>query len=952
MPLQTRIIRGMKLKKILNIFIGLCVVSGLALGGYVWYLASNLPTIITVEDYKPLVVSKVYDVNGEEIGEFFREKRIIVPYEKIPKHVVQAFLAAEDSSFFEHGGINFTAIFRAMIANIKAGRKVQGGSTITQQVAKSLLLTPEKTYTRKIKEAFLAWDMEEHLSKEEILFLYLNQIYLGQGAYGVEAAAESYFRKTVDQLTVEEAAILAGLPQAPSRYSPTRNPDRAKARQKYVLSRMADEGFISESQMQELVKLPIKVYFRLNYKEVAPYYLETIRQYLVEEIGETAVLDEGIQIYTGLRKQDQLAANKSLQEGLRQVDKRQGFRGPIDNLQDPAEIQKFLEKTKKQAINEIKNFIVILESGELEKEDDFKLAYTISASEELETEEVKEEEEVNPLPYYLKLGDLTKGIVTRVDDKWGIVEVNVAETRGLIDFESMKWARKPNPEFRSWEDEISKPSEALKPGDIIEVRVSNDQFSSREINKRLRKLRQRQKDKYERPEELPDFKAYLHLELEQEPIAEAGLIAFDINTQDIVAMVGGFDFAKSQFNRTLQAARQTGSAFKSIVFGAALDKGYTPASVIVDSPIVYEEKVITETESGEETEEIRKWKPHNYSEKFTGDILFRKALIKSMNIPTVKILDDIGVDWVAEYSRRLGIFSPLNMDLSLGLGSSSATLYEMTKTFATFGRNGKRIRPKLLQKVTTANGEILLEEKSLDERFRDEIAQLDLEFEEKRERFFEEKKAAEEAKLEAEALAAQNGEPIEETETVNTEKTAKEILAEMRRKRRPDFYFEDPEQLVDPRTAYLTTTLLTGVVEEGTGRRAKSLGRPTAGKTGTTNGFYDAWFIGYTANIATGVWVGFDDEKSLGKSETGAMSALPIWLDFMKAAHEDLRVKSFPVPKGIVFANIDSETGGLATARSRDYIRQAFIEGTEPSKSTQSIDSEDEKELLKEDLVN
>lgn len=939
----------MNIKKIFNYFVGLCVVCGLGLGGYVWYLANNLPQIITVEDYKPLVVSKVYDIDGKEIGEFFREKRIIVPYERIPKHVVHAFLAAEDSSFFDHAGINPTAIFRAMIANIKAGRKVQGGSTITQQVAKSLLLTPEKTYTRKIKEAFLALDMERNLSKEEILFLYLNQIYLGQGAYGVEAAAETYFRKTVEDLTIAEAAILAGLPQAPSRYSPTRNPSRAKSRQKYVLGRMEDEEFITKQQQTDFINFPLKVHFRRDYKEIAPYYLETIRQFLVEEIGEKAVLDEGIQIYTGIRTKNQVGANQALKEGLRQVDKRQGYRGPLKNIQDPAETQKFLEKTKKIALNKIKDFITILPDGTTEKEEDFKL--TDSLDQELATDDEKKKIEYNTLPYYFKVGDLTKGVVTRIDEKWGLVEVRVAETRGLISMETMKWARKPKPELRSWEDEISKPSEALKLGDVIEVRITNSRFRSNDINKKLRELRRKQKKDYERPEELPEFTAFLQLELEQEPIAEAGLISFDINTQDIVAMVGGYDFKKSQFNRTLQAARQTGSSFKSIVFGAALDKGYTPSTVIVDSPIVYEEKVITESEDGETSEEVRKWKPHNYSEKFSGDILFRKALIKSMNIPTVKILDDVGVDWVAEYSRRLGIFSPLNMDLSLGLGSSSVTLYEMTKVFATFGRNGKRLRPKLLHKVTTASGEIVLEEKSLDERFRDEIAQLDLEFQEKAERHNEAIEAEKQALLEAEANGNLDEDSSEENEEIKP-KSTKEILAEMRKKRKPDFYFDDPDQLVDPRTAYLTTTLLAGVVEEGTGRRAKALGRPTAAKTGTTNGFYDAWFIGYSANIATGVWVGFDNEKSLGKSETGAMSALPMWIEFMKLAHEELPAKSFPVPPGIVFANIDTETGGLASARSKKVVRQAFREGTEPAKGTQNIDEEDEKELLKEDLVN
>lgn len=924
----------MKNKKILNYFIGLSVFGLVAVISYIIYLTNNLPKIITVEDYHPLVVSKIYAKDGKQIGEFYRERRIIVPYDKIPVQLIHAFIAAEDSSFFDHGGINFTAIFRAAIANLKAGKRVQGGSTITQQVAKSLLLTPEKTYTRKIKEAVLAYRMEANLSKEEILYLYLNQIYLGQGAYGVEAAAQTYFQKSVDKLNIEEMAILAGLPQAPSRYSPTRHPERAKNRQKYVLNRMAEEEYITPDQAKELIHKPVLVYKRENYDEVAPHYVETLRQYLVETLGENKVLDEGIQIYTGLDYDAQVAARKSLQDGLRELDKRQGYRGPQENISDPEKVNAFLKKIKRTLYRKAFPTITILEDGRVEDE----IEENIDLNAKIE--EPKDKENKNLLNY-LSIDDLTEAIVTKIDDKWGLVYVRFGESQGLIDMESMKWARKPNPEVRHYQDEISKPSDALKEGDIIEVRIVNDRFSSNEISKKLAELKRQNRKDFKQPEDLPNFDAFLHLHLEQEPIAEAGLISFDINTDEIIAMVGGYDYKKSQFNRTIQAARQPGSSFKSIIFASALDKGYTPSTVIVDSPIVYEEKVLNE--EGEETDEVKKWKPLNYSEKFSGDILFRRVLIESKNIPTVKILQDVGVNWVSDYAKRLGIFSPMNHDLSLALGSSSVTLYEMTKVFSQFAKNGLRIRPKMLQKVTDIKGNVLIEEVSLDERFKEEIAKLDESFEEKRNNFLEELKKLKEQNVEKEA----NGEIPPEHEN-----SKESIIAKLKKKKHPDFFYDNPDQLIDPKTAYLTTTLLQGVIQEGTGRRAKALGHPAAGKTGTTNGSYDAWFVGYTAHIATGVWVGFDNERTLGVGEGGGVAALPIWLEYMKSAHQNRLIKNFPVPQGIVFANIDTDNGDLASAKSKSVVRQAFREGLEPTKKSGGIDSVDDKDLFKEDLVD
>ncbi|MCB0406878.1 MAG: transglycosylase domain-containing protein, partial [Bdellovibrionales bacterium] len=681
----------------------------------------DLPQIITVDDYRPLLVSEVYDRNGVKIGEFFREKRILAPYEQIPEHLVQAFISAEDSSFFEHDGLNFIAIFRAMVANIRAGRKVQGGSTITQQVARSLLLSSEKTYTRKIKEAVLARRMEDHLSKKEIMYLYLNQIYLGQGAYGVGAAAEIYFRKPVQELTVAESALLAGLPQAPSRYSPIYNPSSAKARQRYVLTRMAEEGYITQADAETNINTPLQVYVRKNYKEEAPYFIETVRQLLVEKLGEVEVLDKGIKVYTGLDINKQREAQLQVQNSLRDLDKRQGFRGPTNNIIDAEEVAKFLLDTRDKLLDELSPVRVIQPDGSIDDKGPLNL-----------TGKNENGETLPSLPDYVNIDQIIDGVVTDVNDEWGLVTVRFAEGKGLIDIESMEWARKPDPKKSSQWDKIDKPSLALKKGDIIQVRPIAKTFRSSRVDKMLSELKQKKGKNYERPETLPEFDEFAELLLEQEPVAQGSLISFDQNTEDVLAMVGGYDFEKSEFNRTLQAARQTGSAFKAIVYASAMDKNYTPATPILDAPVVFEEE--KQVDEGQENvdPEITKWKPSNHGKKFSGEVLFRNALIKSMNIPTVKIIEDIGVDWVEQYARRLDIFSPLNHDFTLALGSSGVTLYEMTKAFSIFGRLGKALHPILIQKVENNSGQQIHDKITLDERFAKELTPLHEEFEKKR----------------------------------------------------------------------------------------------------------------------------------------------------------------------------------------------------------------------------
>jgi len=906
----------MKIKKVIAVLGGLAFVGAAAVGIALLIVSSTLPNLITIEDYKPLLVSNVYSNSGEKIGEFFRERRVVVPYEQIPPLLVRSFIAAEDSSFFEHSGVNFFAIFRAFVANLRAGRTVQGGSTITQQVAKSLLLTSEKTYIRKLKEVLLAYRMEKHLTKDQIMYLYLNQIYFGQGAYGVAMAAETYFRKQLKDLTVPEMAILAGLPQAPSRYTPVRNPTASKDRQRYVLNRMAEEGFITSDEAKKYVKEPVVVFMRESYQDKAPYFLETVRQFLVNSagVGEKAVLDEGLNINTGLDLEKQQVAQKSVQMGLRELDKRQGYRGAAQNLTDSQEIAQFLLETRDQLI------------------DDYLPMRTLTADGKALPE--KEPLNLNPkpgssnLPEYIRTGTLTKGIVTKVDDQWGLVTVRFAENVGLIDLETMKWARKPNPNVLSRFEEITKPSAALKTGDVVMITVVSDKFQSERIRDLINK--EKKKNKKYQPKDLPDFTKYVELNLEQDPTVEGALIAFDLETSNLISMVGGYEFVqnKNEFNRTIQAVRQTGSAFKPIVYAAALDTNFNPASTIIDAPVVYEEEgQLDENKDLSKVErDIKKWKPSNYSEKFSGEILFRNALIKSLNIPTIKILEKVGVANTAMYARRLGIFSPLNMDATLGLGSSGVTLYELTKVFAHFARLGRRLRPQIISSVLDRSGTKLVENISLDQRFEEQIQAVEKEFEEKR------------------AALSMTDTP-KDPNIPDSNKPA-----ENEQGKKSKLFFNDPDQLIAPQTAYLMTSLLRGVVEEGTGQRAKALGRPSAGKTGTTNGYYDAWYVGYTPQIVTGVWVGSDKERTLGRGETGASSALPIWLEYMKEAHKKLPEKNFAVPNDIVFVNIDNETGNLASASSKSVVRQPFLEGTEPKATTEDTKSNEEN-FYKEDLA-
>ena len=759
---------GRILFRIFLLFVLICTVTGgLAAAGLYYYISRDLPKISSLKDYHPPIISTVYADDGRKIGEFFNERRIVVPLTDIPDMLIKAFVAAEDSRFYTHQGIDLLSIARAFIKNIEAGSIVQGGSTITQQVTKSFLLTPEKSYTRKMKEAILAYRIEKALNKGDILYLYLNQIYLGHGAYGVEAAAENYFGKTARDMNLAECAMLAGLPQAPSRYSPFKYPDRAKQRQIYVLNRMVEEGYITNIEATEAITTKLDIRPRRNwYIEEVPFYTEYVRQYIEKKYGAEALYNDGLQIYTAVNIDMQRIARKEVEKGLLDLDKRQGYRGPLQHLA-PEAIEAFVQDLQKQ------------------------WAETVPEA-----------------------GQTVTGVVVQVSNGDKTVAVRLGGGQGIIDIADMDWARKPNPEVAYHAKMIKQPGDALQSGDVVLVRLKGRRDDSDLWN----------------------------LALEQVPKAQGALLCIEAETGNVKSMVGGRDFRENQFNRALQSRRQPGSAFKPIIYAAAIDKGYTPATVVIDSPIVFKDR-----------EQDFKWKPKNYGEKFYGPTLLRQALAKSRNVITIKIVQDIGIDYVMDYAHKLGITSTLNRDLSMALGSSGVSLFELVSAYSVFTNHGFRVTPCFVTRVLDRNGNEL-------------------------EKFTPAK-----------------------------------------------------EKVIDPSTAFIMTSLLEGVVQDGTGWRAKALNRPVAGKTGTTNDLYDAWFMGFTPEYTAGVWVGFDEEASLGQFETGSKAASPIWVGFMEQILADKPVQVFQVPEGVVFTQIDAMTGLLPVTESPKTIFECFKEGTVPT---------------------
>ena len=774
-----------KILKWIAIFGMICIAGALAaMAGLYFYFASDLPQISTLKDYRPPVITTVYDKENRKIAEFFNQRRIVIELKEMPEALVNAFIAAEDARFYEHEGIDFHSIVRAFFKNLEAGRIVQGGSTITQQVAKSFFLTPERSYTRKLREAILAYRIDKRFSKEQILFLYLNQIYLGHSAYGVEAAARSYFDKPAEELSIAECAMLAGLPQAPSRYSPHQHRELAKQRQIYVLNRMQQEGMISRAAKNKAIEQKLEIQPRQNlYLEKVPYYTEHVRQMLIENYGREKVYTGGLKVYTAVDMDMQEKGRQAVREGLRELDKRQGYRGPIRHL-SPEKIESFTKDIQKRI----------------------------------------DEDPLQP-------GRRIKGVVIEVDDSADSVLLRIGSARGRLELADMRWARKPDPTVHHSRARVKDPGDVLDAGDVVLLRIKKEKTDA----------------------------DIWPVALDQTPKVQAALLCIETGSGHVQTMIGGRDFSDSQFNRAIQSRRQPGSAFKPVIYAAALDKGYTPATVIFDSPIVFKD-----------TEHDFTWKPKNYDKTFHGPTLFRTGLIKSRNIITVKILRDIGIDYVIEYARKLGIESELDRDLSLALGSSGMSLLEIVRAYSVFANQGRQIDPQFITRIEDRDGNVIFEKQP------------------------------------------------------------------------------EKRRTIDKSTAYIITHLLKEVVQSGTGWRVKALNRPVAGKTGTTNNLNDAWFVGYTPRYVTGVWVGFDQEQTLGKKETGSRAASPIWLDFMKAILSGKSEKIFPVPDNVVFTKIDLETGLLPIPESEHTVYECFKEGTAPEKKTQPPDAVDSDEFYKQ----
>src|SRR5512133_1462272 len=800
----------------------------LAVGGYL-YFSRGLPEIPSVAEYRPPIISEMISSDGQIAGEFFDERRKVVPYERIPKRVIQAFIASEDQHFFEHGGVDWLGTLRAAVTTYVLRRRVQGGSSITQQTAKAVLISAEgfqegtkKSLRRKLRELILARRLESAFSKEQILWMYLNGVYLGHHSYGVQAAAENYYRKNVEDLTLEEAALIAGLPQAPSRYSPFSRPEAAKERRRYVLRRMQEEGMITAEERKRAAEAEVKVFGVDDvFRETAPFYVEHARRYVVDRYGNERLLGDGLRVELAMDLEKQRAAQAALLRGLMEVDHRQGYNGPGARV-----------------------------AGEERRALAARLARTWPAGS-------------------IAVGNYVVGIVASVDDKGGAAEVEVGGNRGLLPISGMRWARKPNPEVSYSDSLISRPSTALKTGDVVLLRrVTREELAKRETELAVG-----------RAKDVPQ--ADLLFSLEQDPKLQGALVSVDAWSGYVVAVVGGYDFEASEFNRAFQACRQPGSAFKPVVYSAAIEKlDFTPATILTDAPIVFRD-------------DESSWKPQNYGEEVKGDVTVRTALINSMNIPAVKTAEALivkeGSTALADWAKQLGITTPVKQELGSALGSSCVNLWELTNVYALFARYGDRRGSAFVKRVLDRDGRVLEDHAD----WRDPWMPL------------------------SERLAAG--------------------LVEVSRPR---------EQAMDPRTAYTLVHLMREVATVGTGARAARLGKPAAGKTGTTNDSFDTWFMGFTHDLATGVWLGYDiNETPLARGETGGHASLPIWLDYMRDALRDRPQPEFTPPPGMVLVRIDPDTGKPVESGG---VVEPFKEGSEPKRDDAAQPKVDAQRLIME----
>ena len=724
-----------------------------------WAFSNKLPDYKFLKSYKPPVSSKVYSGDGELVRDFSTEKRIFIPYKAIPTIVINSFLSAEDKNFFSHPGVDAKGVIRAVInniSNIASSKRLEGASTITQQVAKNFLLTNELSFNRKIKEAILAFRIERALSKKRILELYLNQIYLGEGSYGVASASLEYFDKPISDLNYEEAALLAALPKAPSRYNPYKNIELAKFRRDLVLKNLFENNYIKKKDYEKFIKNKILLQKRKKiFLEDARYYVEDIRKDVIDKLGFDSVYKQGLNINTPINLNLQKIATKSLRDGLVDYDKRRGWRGPV---------------LKKTNINDWPNN---LDKIRLEKSINWELA-----------------------------------IIKKIDKF--LVEIETEKKiKGKIKYQNISWTKK---EF----------SELFGIGDVVYVEKIKDNIFA----------------------------------LRQLPNVNGGIVVMDPFTGRVLALSGGFSFKKSEFNRATQAARQPGSAFKPFIYALALENGYTPSTLILDAPLVLEQGA-----------DLKMWKPENYGKKFYGASTLRMGLEKSRNLMTVRIAQDLGLKKIVNFSKQLAIYDNPNELLSISLGSAETTLLKLTSAYSSFVNGGKLIKPIMIDRIQDSEGNTILNN--------------------------------------------------EKRTCVNCSQLS--FLSESYPEIKDDFL-----QIFSAETAYQMTSILEGVVQNGTGKKLKDLNLDLGGKTGTTNGNTDAWFIGFTSKLAIGAYVGSDNPRSLGKYETGAKTALPIFKSFVKNAVNKEEARPFKVANNILMMVIDPITGKKAETQSKKTIIEAY----------------------------
>lgn len=764
------------------------VFAGVAL--YLYKLSQDLPDYGELANYQPPITTRVYANDGSLIAEYARERRLFVPIEAIPRRVIDAFLSAEDKDFYSHPGVDMNGVMRAVITNTQnymagANRRPEGASTITQQVAKNFLLTSEATLERKIKEWMLAFRLEDAYSKDKILELYLNEIFLGSGSYGVAAAAYNYFDKSLDQLTIAETAYLAGLPKAPSNYHPIRQARRAIERRNWVIERMAENQFIGDEDAKKAIAEGLVPHFRPAGAQSpeAQYFAEEIRRWIQQNYGDQDLYDGGLAVRSTFDPKLQHFGTKALRKGLVDYDRRHGWRGPVTRVDLATEWRKTLAD----------------------------------------------------MPALL---DVTEWRLAAVTGYAGdAVKVGFADgTDGKIPFSELKWA-KPFVTDQKMGPEPKKASEVVTPGDVVYVEALPK--SPEADNSGLFGLR-------------------------QVPKVNGGLIAMDPHTGRVLALVGGFSFYASEFDRAWQALRQTGSAFKPLVYAAALDMGYTPSSIVLDVPFV-----------ASQGHGLPMWRPDNYGMSYAGPSTLREGLEKSRNLMTVRIAADIGMDKVVEYARKLGTSDKMLPVLANALGSTESTLVRMAAAYSTFVNGGKRVVPTLVDRIQDRHGKTI---NRADKRV-------------------------------CEGCNAETWEGQEEP-----------LIA------------SDAENILDARTAYQIVHMLEGVVERGTATVARDVGVPLAGKTGTTNDYKDAWFVGFSPNLTVGIYIGFDQPASMGRGETGGANSAPIFRNFMKDAVGNDPPVPFRVPPGIRMVRVDLKSGRPSSSGN---VLEAFKAGTEPGSGYQ-----------------